>query len=199
MSFLIHWPGVTKAGAVCDALVSQIDIMATMAAMLKFDLPDDAAEDSHNLLPLFEGEVDSVRDTHVHNTFAGAYAIRHGDWLLVAAKTGYHSGRNAAWEAKRDYPPNDKQPFELYNLKEDIGQKNNLAGAHTRHARQTQVAAGEYPPAWRQRPAAGQVILLWRFRRAILSRVFRQFLLKHVANRSSGQVIYRDSRGKSPF
>ena len=128
--FLIHWPGVTKAGEVCDALVSQIDIMATMAAMLEFDLPDDAAEDSHNLLPLLRGGVDSIRETHVHNTFANAYAIRHGDWLLIDAKTGYHSGRNAAWENKRDYPPDDKQPVELYNLRDDIGQKFNLAGKH---------------------------------------------------------------------
>ena len=128
--FLVRWPGVTKAGAVCDALVSQIDIMGTMAEMLDFDLPADAAEDSHNLLPLLNGEVDSVRDTHVHNTFANSYAIRHGDWLLINAKTGYHSGRNAAWESKRGYPPDDKQPVELYNLKEDVGQKHNLADKH---------------------------------------------------------------------
>ena len=128
--FLVRWPGVTTDGKVSDALVSQIDIMATMAAMLQFDLPKDAAEDSHNLLPLLKGEVDAVRDAHVHNTFANSYAIRQGDWLLIDAKTGYHSGRNAAWEEKRDYPADNKLPVELYKLKDDIGQKNNIAEEH---------------------------------------------------------------------
>lgn len=128
--FLVRWPGVTKAGEVCDALVSQIDIMASLAATLDFDLPGDAAEDSHNLLPLLRGEAASVRETHVHNTFANSYAIRHGDWLLIDAKQGYHSGRNKAWEAKHDYPADDQQPVELFNLKDDIGQKVNLAAKH---------------------------------------------------------------------
>ena len=63
----------------------------------------------------------------MHNTKAGQYAIRNGDWLLVDAKTGYVSGRNGAWEEKRGYPTDDGGDVELYNLKEDIGQKKNLA------------------------------------------------------------------------
>ena len=63
----------------------------------------------------------------MHNTKAGQYAIRDGDWLLVDAKTGYVSGRNGAWEEKRGYPADDGGDVELYNLKEDIGQKKNLA------------------------------------------------------------------------
>ncbi|NNE93230.1 MAG: arylsulfatase [Verrucomicrobiales bacterium] len=126
--FIVKWPEVTEAGKTSGALVSQIDLMATFAAAIDFELPDkNAAEDSHNLLPLLKGEVDSVRSTHIHNTRENSYAIRHGDWVLVDAKNGYLSGRNAAWEKKRDYPVDDKLPVELYNLKTDIGQKNNLA------------------------------------------------------------------------
>lgn len=125
--FVIRWPGLTKTGTVSDALVSQIDLMATLAAQLDFDLPKDAAEDSHDLLPLLRGEVKSVRSVHVHNTKEDQYAIRSGDWLLVDAKTGYVSGLNKSWEAKRGYPADDAQNVELYNLREDIGQKKNLA------------------------------------------------------------------------
>ena len=67
---------------------SMIDLMATLAAQLNFDLPEDAAEDSHDLLPLLRGETQSVRSAHVHNTREDQYAIRSGDWLLVDAKTG---------------------------------------------------------------------------------------------------------------
>jgi len=128
--FLIKWPGLTEPNSTSGALVSQIDIMATLAAMLGHELPADAAEDSHDLLPLLEGKVDSVRTTHVHNTKKGQYAIRHGDWLLVDAPNGYVSGRNKAWEAKHGYPADDDQPAELYDLANDPGQRENVAGEH---------------------------------------------------------------------
>lgn len=126
--FIIKYPGVTKAGSTNDALVSQIDIMATLAAILKVDLPDkNAAEDSHNLLPLLEGKVDSVRTTHIHNTFKDAYAMRHGDWILVEGKTGYHSRRDKNWEKKHDYPEVERKEPKLFNFKEDPGQRKDLA------------------------------------------------------------------------
>lgn len=129
--FLIRWPGITKSGSVSNALVSQIDLFATFAHLLKHELPDNAAEDSHNLLPHMRGETPTVRDAHVHNTRANQYAIRQGDWLLIDAKNGYVSRRDAAWEKKRDYPADDQLPVELYNLKADIGQKQNLAKKHS--------------------------------------------------------------------
>lgn len=128
--YIIRWPGLTKAGTTTDALVSQIDIMATLASYHGYELPDDAAEDSHDLLPVIKGEDAGVRTAHVHNTKANQYAIRSGDWILVDAKTGYVSGRNGAWEEKHGYRADDKGSAELYNFKEDPGQKNNLADKH---------------------------------------------------------------------
>ncbi len=125
--FIVKWPGNVAAGAVTDALVSQIDFMATFADLLSYDLPDDAAEDSHVLTPLLKGETDAVRDTHIHQTSSSKWAIRHGDWLLIEGEDGYHSGRVKAWEEKREYPADDKGVTELFDLANDIGQKNNLA------------------------------------------------------------------------
>ena len=88
------------------------------------------AEDLELVQSALNGDEESVRDTHIHNTRANQYAIRHGDWLLIDAKDGYVSPRNKVWEANRNYPPDDKQPVELFNLKEDIGQKVNLADKH---------------------------------------------------------------------
>jgi arylsulfatase A len=127
---IIKWPGITKPGVVSDALVSQIDFMATLASALGHSLPADAAEDSHDLLPVLKGEKASVRGTHVHNTNPKGYAIRHGDWLLVDAPTGYVSGGNKAWEARRGYQPDGKAGVELYHLKTDLAQKHNVAAEH---------------------------------------------------------------------
>lgn len=125
--FIVKWPGITKAGTVSDALISQIDIMGTVAAALNVKLPNEQAEDSYNQLPVLRGQKKSVRSTHIHNTRANSYAIRDGDWLLVDDKHGYMSGRNAKWEAKHKYPADDKAKAELYNLSKDIGQRTNLA------------------------------------------------------------------------
>lgn len=128
--FIIRWPGLTQPGQTSDALVSQIDIMATLASYLGFELPDNAAEDSHDLMPLLDGQSDRVRQSHVHNTSADRYAIRDGDWLLIDAKNGYTGRSSKAWEAKRDYPADDDGAVELYNLRTDIGQRNNVAADH---------------------------------------------------------------------
>ncbi|NIP98912.1 MAG: sulfatase-like hydrolase/transferase, partial [Akkermansiaceae bacterium] len=133
--FLVRWPGVVPAGKTSDALISQIDLFATIAAIVGYELPDTAAEDSHNQLPRLKGQVtaEAIRTTHVHNTRADHYSIRHGDWLLVDAKSGYLSGRNAAWEEKHGYPP-DQRDAQLFNLAEDLGQRHNLITRHPEKA-----------------------------------------------------------------
>lgn len=124
--FIVKWPGLTKPGSVSDALVSQVDLMATFAGHLKFDLPEDAAEDSHDLAPVLRGG-DPARSFCVQNTYRGRYAMRIGDWLLIDAPTGYHGRMDKDWLTKRNYPADDDSPTELYNLKNDPGQRKNLA------------------------------------------------------------------------
>ncbi|HEV7280462.1 MAG TPA: sulfatase-like hydrolase/transferase [Pirellulaceae bacterium] len=128
--FLVRWPGVVKPGTTSDALASQIDLLATFASIVDCELPDDAAEDSHDLLPLLRGEPESIRTTHVHNTNPNVYAVRHGNWLLIAALNGYHSKGFAPWEKRRDYPADDNAPVELYDLSKDLGQRQNVAADH---------------------------------------------------------------------
>jgi len=142
--FIIRYPGVTKPGSTSEALVSQIDLMATIAAILDYRLPDkNAAEDSHNLLPLLKGATNTVRTTHVHNTYSEHYAIRHGDWVLVNSKDGYKSGRNKEWEAKHGYAKDDDGPVELYNLRTDIGQRHNVAAKYPERVRELQALLGK--------------------------------------------------------
>ena len=129
--FMIKYPGVTMAGTVNDALVSQIDIMATLASVVGYDLPEkNAAEDSHDLLPLLKGEVKSIRTSHIHNTFDHTWAFREGNWVLVTGKSGHHSRVTKEWLKKHDYPKVESKQPRLFNLREDIGQRNDLAAKH---------------------------------------------------------------------
>ena len=133
--FILRWPGVTEPGNVTDALVSQIDLMATLAAAVGCEVPADAAADSHDLLPWLTGRTDAPpRTTLVHNTNQDRYAIRHGAWLLVDGETGVMEPKKrappAAWLTKHGYPPDDDGPAELYDLEHDVGQRRNLAADH---------------------------------------------------------------------
>lgn len=125
--FIVSWPGVTAPGAVSDALVSQIDIMATLADVVGFELPDDAAEDSHDLTAILRGDADKIRDTHIHNTFEDRWAIRDGDWLLIQGTDGYHSKRDAKWEERHGIPSDNEATVELFKIDSDIGQASDLA------------------------------------------------------------------------
>lgn len=128
---IIRWPDILPGGGVNDALISQIDFMATFAAILGVDLPDDQAVDSYDQLPVLLGQSNSVRNSHVHNTFENHYAIRQGDWVLIDAEMGYTRMRDEipAWEARRGYKADDL-PVELYDLSEDPEQGNNLAAEY---------------------------------------------------------------------
>lgn len=129
--FIIRWPGATEPDSLCEQLVSQIDLMATLAAMLEFKLPEDAAEDSHDLLPLISGETaNSPRTVHVHNTFKDRYAIRDGKWLLIDGVNGYHSRGFEGWEKRNGYPADNQQPVELFDIASDPEQKHNIAADH---------------------------------------------------------------------
>ena len=139
---LIKWPGLTKAGAVTDALVSQVDFMATFASLTGHALPTDSAEDSFDFLPWLKGEAPRPpRDTMVHNTDAKHYAIRHGEWVLVDAETGHTDGRKppAAWSEKHRQPADDAEAVELYHIKDDPGQRANLAAQNPDKVAELQV------------------------------------------------------------
>ena len=126
---LVRWPGVIAAGSVTDALIGQVDLMATLASVVGHELPHGAAEDSFDLLPLWRGEVDAVRPFLVHNTYATRWAIRRGDWLLVDASHGSHTKVPEWLAAAQGYAPN-VHDVELFDLRTDPGQRHNLCEQH---------------------------------------------------------------------
>ncbi|MFM7182312.1 MAG: sulfatase family protein [Verrucomicrobiales bacterium] len=134
---ILKWPGVTKDGAVTEALFAQLDLMSTLASYLEFDLPEASAEDSHDFFPWLSGKSPAPpRTTMVHNTFKDSYAIRHGDWVLIDAKTGAARQPPPAWMTKHQTPAYGDETVGLYNLKEDLGQRKNLANKQPEKAKE---------------------------------------------------------------
>jgi len=120
VAFIVRYPGVTKAGSVCDALVHQADLLATIAEVLEANLPDTAGEDSVSLLPLLRGGTEPVRQHAVSCSMRGVAAIRDGHWKLVL---GSAAGN---WST----PDSGNPPHALYDLAIDLGEQKNLAEVH---------------------------------------------------------------------
>ena len=120
--FLVRWPKVIKPGSKCDRTICHADLFATAAAVADSKLPGarEAAPDSFSLLPLFQGKDKQFKRAPVINhSAAGMFAIRDGDWKLVL---GNGSGGRQQPRGRRF-----EGPWQLFNLKDDIGERDDRA------------------------------------------------------------------------
>jgi arylsulfatase A len=128
--FIVHWPSRIKAGSTCDHLASLTDVMATLADVIDFSLPHDAAEDSFSLLPALKGTATSAaRPYLLTQAFQGAatLSLRRGNWKLINHR-GSGGNRYDQGELKR-YALQESEPSapaQLYDLTTDPGETNNL-------------------------------------------------------------------------
>ena len=125
----IKWPGVTKPGFTCDERVIGHDLYPTMLAMagLKGDPRQNAKMDGLDLTGLMTGRRDKLDRDELH-------------WLRYPELTHYHEGQlkskgpcgtilKGDWKLV-EFPETlygQKASFELYNIKDDISEANNLA------------------------------------------------------------------------
>lgn len=125
--FIIRWPGVVNPGMVSSETISQVDLAATFAGAIGYQLRDNEAIDSYNLLPVLRNENYNrpLRTATVQNTFEQAFAIRQGDWIYIDAASGEHSKSPDWFNPSRGYTK-DSTPGLLYNLGDDLAQHDNL-------------------------------------------------------------------------
>jgi len=132
---ILRWPGHIQPGTTSDVAVSGVDFLPTMCGLAGIDVPEDRVLDGVSLLPLLRGQP-LVRHHPLYWQFHRArsrvkVAIRDGDWKLCAALTsptpkpsgGIAEGELAALKSA------ELTGFELYDLKQDVGERRNVAQA----------------------------------------------------------------------
>lgn len=119
---IVRWPGVVKSGTTSGQVVCLTDWYATFAEVHGMKLEDDQAEDSFSLLPILKGVDKPVRQSVIHHSGNGTFAIRGGDWKLIERNLG-SGGFSKPGNVR---PKKDGPQGQLYNLKDDPKETTNL-------------------------------------------------------------------------
>ena len=119
--FIVRWPGRVKSGQ-SDALVSQVDLLASFAALTGRRLAPDDAPDSFDVLGALLGKSPAGRDHLVEH--ARVLSLIKGNWKYIEPGKGPKINKNTNTELGIDPQP------QLYNLKDDLNEKHNVASKH---------------------------------------------------------------------
>ena len=118
---LVSWPQYVKKG-VSSALVSHIDLFASMSALVGGKIGKDDATDSTNQLPALLGRDEKGRDYIIES--ASSLSVSDGEWKYITP-----NNRSAYYTLTRTESGNSSQE-QLYHLKSDIGETNNVASQY---------------------------------------------------------------------
>ena len=141
--FVVRWPGLVEAGSSNDQLLCLNDILATCAELVGGELPDAAAEDSFSFLPAVLGRSQRPFRPHVvSHSVNGEFAYREGPWKIVFKMPDPNRQKSRGRPAV----------IELYNLTEDIAEKNDLAAEHPEIVRELVVKLTAVVDSGRSRP-----------------------------------------------
>jgi len=114
--WIVYAPGLTQAGSLCDTPVTSTDFYPTLLQLAGLPLNPQQHRDGVSIVPLLKGGELNRGPLFWHYPHYGNQggapfgAVRDGDWKLIE---WYEDGS-----------------LELYNLRNDIGEKNNLAAAN---------------------------------------------------------------------
>jgi len=125
-----RWPEKVPAGSRSDQTVCLCDIMATCAGVVGVQLPNNAAEDSFDILPAMfdeQNEDEVVRSHTLHQTIRLDLAIRRGKWKYLDHQGS--GGNDYEKDALKPYALPETEPDapgQLYDLEVDAGETTNL-------------------------------------------------------------------------
>ncbi len=127
--FIVSAPSRFVSGLESDQIISFTDVLATLAELVGEELPA-GSFDSHSFLPvLMNVQPDQpLRDEMIIEK----NAILSGYWKFIDGSG--QGGIAARWAPDQAYIVTDKIPGELYNLKDDLSEQNNLFEVHPEKA-----------------------------------------------------------------
>lgn len=115
--FLTYWKGHIQPGK-SDVIVSQVDLLSSFASLVN---SDERGQDSKDLINVFLGKNDRQGREELILEATTRTAFRKGDWVLIPPYKGPAKSTTVNIEL------GNSDEYSLYNLREDLGQQENLA------------------------------------------------------------------------
>lgn len=122
------WQGVIKPGSKVDAMIHMVDWYPTLLKLGGASREQKLPLDGRDIWACITANGPTPHEEIIHNITPNGGAIRVGDWKLVvheqpqADEAGKRKGGNRQGRLKVEE--------ELYNIPQDISEKNNLAASH---------------------------------------------------------------------
>jgi len=137
---IMRWPGKIAPGTTCNGIASSIDLFATLSELTGAPLPADTQLDSISLVDTLLEEKPTKRNVFAYYKGTNLEAVRKGDWKLHFCKVGWTPEGNE-----------EKISSELYNLRDDMGEANNIYDQHPEVVAEIEVEAEEFRRAFGDR------------------------------------------------
>ncbi len=134
---IMRWPEKIAAGTTCDGIAASIDLFATLADITGAPLPADTTIDSISLAETILQGKPTKRETFAYYRRANLEAVRKGDWKLHFCRTDNSQG-----------DADDADSPKLYNLRNDVGETNNVYDKHPEIVALIEEAAEEFRRAF---------------------------------------------------
>lgn len=119
--FIVHWPSKVQPG-ISDALFSHIDLFGSMERLTGQNMGENAGIDSRDYLTTLTGEDKKGREYVIESS--GSLSISDGAWKYITPNNG------PAYNKLTNTELGNSKEEQLYNLREDIGEKQNVAEEH---------------------------------------------------------------------
>jgi arylsulfatase A-like enzyme len=118
--FIVRWPGVTKSGTTTEVPAIHVDIYPTFLDIAGAKAPADYTLDGESLVPLFRDGGASLKRDAIYQHFPGYLGAGPGSWRT----TPVGLVEVGDWKLMEFF---EDHRLELYNLRDDLGEKTNLA------------------------------------------------------------------------
>lgn len=121
---IVSWPKQIKKAAVSDALVSQIDLFASLGSVIGAKTPIGTAPDSENNIDTWLGKNQNDRKYVIEQAVNHALSVRTKEWKYIEPSDGTSFMKETKIETGFAQMP------QLYNVLQDVHEQSNVAAQH---------------------------------------------------------------------
>jgi arylsulfatase A-like enzyme len=135
--YIFRWPGVIEAGRTCETPIVSVDLYPTLLEAAGAKPQADVKLDGVSYLSLLKGDAETLEREAIYWHFPGYLGAGANTWRTKPVSVV----RSGDWKLRENL---EDRSLELYDLKSDIGETNNLAAEETETAQRLRAMLDQW-------------------------------------------------------